>query len=218
MIMMGCVMCFCGPDGSGKTTLARALAVYLRSRRRRLRISWLRGTHTLSSLVARFVGRFELFRGMCNPYYGICIPRELRCLWLWLELVSILPIVLIRMAVPRILGYIVVAERSLVDFLVWLILTLRWGGAVRSLVARIVLALSTSLCSYVIYVRAEERVLLLRRRGSAEEFLIPVELRIYDALARALDLPCVDTTSRSVYESVAEVLRIIGDGRGERCV
>jgi len=44
------IICFFGPDGSGKTTLAKALARKFEDYRFNVRISWMRGTHTLASL------------------------------------------------------------------------------------------------------------------------------------------------------------------------
>jgi thymidylate kinase len=56
-----------GPDGSGKTTLARALVGELRRRGLKLVIAWIRGTHTLASIIARILAKFSEFRGQDNP-------------------------------------------------------------------------------------------------------------------------------------------------------
>ncbi|MGB9622287.1 MAG: AAA family ATPase, partial [Candidatus Bathyarchaeia archaeon] len=48
------LICLFGPDGSGKSTLARALTKRLSDENFRVKLSWMRGTHTLASLVARF--------------------------------------------------------------------------------------------------------------------------------------------------------------------
>ncbi len=212
--MKSYVICFFGSDGSGKSTLARYVTSYFRSKGFSVYVAWLRGTHTIASMLARFLSKFSTFRGGCNPYYGICIPKSMKLLWLWIEFVSVLPIVLTRFVVPKLFGRVVAAERSLIDFLVWLVLTLRWCGAVRSFVTRAVLSLNNSLCDRVIYVRADEDVLLSRRRGSAEESLIPLELRIYDAIAKWLGTPCIDTSRRSIDECVAKILELVGADHG----
>ena len=135
-------MCFFGPDGSSKTTLAKALVRELEDRGFNVRILWMRGTHTLASLLARLLSKFSSFRGFDNPYYGISIPKNVKRIWQLIEFVSVLPVLLIRFILPRLLGYIVIAERYLPDFLVWVMLTTRDIGYLRSLEAKFILALS----------------------------------------------------------------------------
>jgi energy-coupling factor transporter ATP-binding protein EcfA2 len=200
--MGGRVLCFFGADGSGKSTLARLVALHLSLKGYRVGVSWLRGTHTLASLLARFLSRFETLRGPCNPYYNICVPGKLRSLWLSLELISVLPVVLWRFVLRRRLLNLVVAERSPVDFLVWLILTLRSTGVAGGIVGRVVLALSLRACDDMVYVRADRGVLAERRRGEREEALIPVQLAIYDRVASALKVDTIDTTSSSINDSL----------------
>ncbi len=212
----GLVICLAGPDGSGKSTLARLLAKTLESRGYRVTIAWMRGTHTLASLVARLLSRFEALRGDCNPYYGICIPRGSEKLWAYLELASIIPVVASRIVLPRIRGRIVIAERSLVDFLAWLVLTLRDESLLGSLAARIILASALRLCDRLVYIRADEHILLERRRGSSEEKIIPAELRIYDKLAEALGVGFIDTGRSSIDECLAQLQGIVGLDGGER--
>lgn len=207
-------LCLFGVDGSGKTSLARGVAAYLGVRGFRVSVVWMRGTHTAASLLARMLARFSVFRGSCNPYYGVCIPSRMRRLWLWVEFLSVLPVVLLRFVVPRLSGRVVVAERSFADFLVWLVVTLGWGGVVGSFVGRSVASLMFSLCGRVVYVRADLDTLVGRRRGSREEGLIPLLLRVYDAVAGAIGAPCVDTSGKPVGRSVGELLEIIGGGHG----
>lgn len=199
-----------GADGSGKTSIARRVAAYLRGRGLRVSVAWVRGSHTLASLLARMLSRASAFRGACNPYYRICIPPAMRRLWVFIEFASVLPVVLARFAAPRLLGRVVVAERCPLDFLVWLVVTLRDTSVVGSFYGRSTISLSRLLCSRILYVRAGVEALLSRRRGSGEEQLIPLELRVYDRLAEALGAPRIDTTGRSVDESFSEALEVLG--------
>ena len=54
---------FCGPDDSGKSTVSRALYVYLRLKGFDTCLHWVRGSHLLASILLRFLSRFSEFRG-----------------------------------------------------------------------------------------------------------------------------------------------------------
>ena len=207
---MGSMLCLFGADGSGKTTVAKHVASYLNASGVSSAVVWMRGTHTLASLFARFLKSFDAFRGPCNPYYSVCIPPRLRRFWVWVEFLSVLPIILSRFIIPRFFRDVVIAERSLIDFLVWLIITLRWGGVARLFVGKAIASLAYSLCDELIYVRADLSTLVSRRRGSGEEGLIPAELGVYDSVAEALNAKCIDTSGKPVSESVKEVLSLVG--------
>jgi len=89
------------------------LAEKLKGRSLKVRLSWMRGTYTLASLLARFLSKFAPFRGSDNPYHGISIPSSARRIWQLLEFISTLPILLTRFVLSSLLGYVVVAERYL---------------------------------------------------------------------------------------------------------
>lgn len=197
-----------GPDGSGKTTLARTLALLLSRRGFKVRVAWMRGSHTFASLLARLFSRFEAFRGVDNPYYGVGIPPVLKRLWQLLEFVSLLPVLLARFVLPSALGYVVVGERFLPDFVAWVAVTTRDLGYLNKPEARWLLSLTRgAVCIYITAPREE----ILRRRG--REPLLDAFLPIYEYLAAYLDAPRVDTTGRSVPESTREVLRAAGFAR-----
>ena len=204
-------VCFFGPDGAGKTSLAKGLGAILERKGARVKVSWLRGTHTLASVLARLLYRFGAFRGPDNPYYGIRVPSSFRHLWWLLEFVSVLPVWLARFRLPVLLGYIVVGERCLLDFVVWVVLTTRSLGFLHSLWGKAALVLGLKGCVNV-YVRAEESV-LARRRGDATSQTLTVQLALYDALARTVGAPIIDTSCKSIEESLREVLEVV-----EACV
>ncbi|QOJ79268.1 hypothetical protein IG193_02050 [Infirmifilum lucidum] len=193
------IICLFGPDGSGKSSLARVLAEVLTRRGFRVRVSWMRGTHTLASLLAVFLSRFWAFRGRDNPYYNISIPRKMRRLWQLLEFASVIPVILSRFILPRLLGYCVIAERYLPDFIVWVSLTTRDVSYLRSLEARFLLALSEK-ASVKVYVRASEAELAKRRNDVGSGFIVK-QLELYDKIAKAINAQVIDTTGKTVAES-----------------
>lgn len=205
-------ICFLGVDGSGKSTLARYYSLNLSSKGLKTRIVWIRGSHTITSILARFLSRFRALQGPCNPYYNICIPPSLKVLWLWLEFASILPLVFTRFILPRLNNRIIIAERGLLDFLVWLILTIRCQRVLSSIVGRVVLSLSRRVCGCLVYVRADLDVLLDRRRGFPEAWSIPLQLAVYDRIAGALGAPVIDTSNTTPVEATRRLLGVIRGG------
>jgi len=202
------LVCLLGPDGSGKSTLAKALAYFLKRKELRVMISWMRGTHTLASILARLLSKFRTFQGPCNPYYHICIPPSLKTLWIWIEFYSMLPILLLRFILPTAFGYLVVVDRGLIDFLVWITMTTLQPRALTSIIGRFTMALARK-TSTNIYIRADLKTLQKRRRSSPEASSLSMQLKIYDAIAKAYEIPIVDTSKTSIAESIKQILKQI---------
>lgn len=201
------VICFFGPDGSGKTTLANKLLEVLSVRGFRVRVCWMRGTHTLASLLARLLTRSKVFKGSGNISYQITVPSGIRRIWQLIEFASALPIVLFRFILPDALGFYVVAERYVLDFIVWVSLTTRDSNYFKNLEARFFLTLASKTWANVYVTASLEE--LSRRSGMDLDFLND-QLKLYDAIASAMNIYKLNTTVKRVDESLMELLNALG--------
>lgn len=202
------IICFFGPDGSGKSTLAKALVKRLNNGGFRVKFSWMRGTHTFASLLAKLLSKFTAFRGSDNPYYGITIPRNLKRLWQLVEFASTIPIILLKFILPSALGYWVIAERYAPDFITWVSLTTDDQRYPESIEAKFLLALSSK-AHAKIYVTATIKELSRRRKGTNPNF-VSNQLKLYDRIASAIHAKRLDTTNKSANETLEDVLSILG--------
>jgi len=201
------IICFFGTDGSGKTTLAKALAKELDNGGFRVKLSWMRGTHTLVSLLAKLLSKFTIFRGSDNPYYEITIPRKFKRLWQLLEFASAIPIILLKFILPSVLGYWVVAERYAPDFITWVSLTTNDQHYPESIEANFLLALSSK-AHAKIYVTATLKELSRRRKETNPNF-VSNQLTLYDRIASAIHAHRLDTTNKSANESLEDILSLL---------
>jgi GTPase SAR1 family protein len=201
------IICFFGADGSGKSTLAKALTKRLNNKNFRAKLSWMRGTHTLASLLARLLSMLTTFKGSENPYYGISIPRNLKRHWQLVEFASTLPIILLKFILPSALGSWVVAERYAPDFITWVSLITNDQHYPESIEAKFLLALSSK-AHTKIYVTATLKELSRRRKGT-NPISISDQLKLYDRIASAIHAHRLDTTNKSANESLEEALSLL---------
>ncbi|MEM3464923.1 MAG: hypothetical protein QW566_00480 [Candidatus Jordarchaeales archaeon] len=167
-------------------------------------VSWFRGSHLFASVLARFLSRFSSFRGRANPYYKIVIPLKLRPLWVLVEFFSILPHYLLRKFLS--LFYYVIGDRGLLDFIVWIIVTLNHPKFFSSLLGGFIARLAAK--EKNIYVKADPAVLCRRTAGITPSFLMK-EIVCYNVLAKYYANHTIDTTSKTPKESLGELLRCL---------
>jgi hypothetical protein len=196
-------MTLSGADGSGKTTTAKLLLLYS-SRHGDACVHWFRGSHLFVSILARFLYRFSSFRGSYNPYYRICVPERLKGVWTILEFVSLLPHLFARSLLCR-LCRVVVCDRGLLDFVVWLIVTLDAPWILNTLIGRFLIRLVSR--GNIVYLYADIDT-LARRADVPREFIVK-ELAIYNILARYFAKCSIDTDRSRPVRVVAEVIRCL---------
>lgn len=193
-----------GPDGSGKTTIARLYYAYLRMRGYKAVVHWYRGTHLFASIIARVLSRFRSFHGVDNPYYNVSIPPMLRPLWIIIEFLSVIPYVYTRSMLSKFT--FVIGDRGRLDFLVWLIATLNYPRLLGSIIGRFLLRWASS--ERVVYVIASQEIIESRVKGLPKSFLLR-ELACYQVLSRYYAKCIVDTSNNAPGEALGELLRCI---------
>jgi energy-coupling factor transporter ATP-binding protein EcfA2 len=192
-----------GADGSGKTTTTRFLAL-LFSKFNDVCVHWFRGSHLFVSILARFLHKFKSFHGSCNPYYSICVPEGLKRVWVFLEFVSILPHLFARFSLGRVCK-VVVCDRGLLDFLVWLIVTLDAPWVVHTLIGKFLIGLVSR--ESIVYLYADLDTLV--KRADTPKGFIAKELAVYGVLAKYLARCSIDTGRNKPARVVAEVIQCL---------
>ena len=196
-----------GADGSGKTTAARLL-VSIFSLRGPTCTHWLRGSHLLASLLARFLSRFSVFRGGCNPYYGICIPKSLRGIWALIEFWSFVPHLLARSLLRRLCSFLV-CDRGSLDFLAWLVSTLGSTSLLRGVYGGFLLRIARK--EGPVYLYADLRV--LAGRADVPRLFLARELAAYSVLAGYVARCSIDTGANGPLDVARGVLGCLSRSR-----
>jgi len=128
----------------------------------------------------------------------------LKRVWVFLEFVSILPHLFARFLLGRVCR-VVVCDRGLLDFLVWLVATLDAPWILNTLIGRFLLALVSR--ENIVYLYAD--VDTLARRADVPRGFIARELAIYSVLARYFARCSIDTGRNKPVRVVAEVIRCL---------
>jgi len=114
----------CGIDGSGKTSVAEALAQMYRDRGRKVAVIWLRYNHYLTKLVlamGRLLGytEYERFDGFRVGYHNFFRSRALSHLFIWTTWLDTFLASAARLYIPGLLSKrITICDRWIPDILV----------------------------------------------------------------------------------------------------
>lgn len=206
------IVCMFGPDGSGKTSIARKMIEELSSEGQKVRYSWMRGSHTLASLASRVFSKFDAFKGEENPYYGIRIPKNLVWVWQIMECVSVIPVVLLRFVLPHLSGFVVVADRYVIDFVVWVAMTTDDMKFLEGFSAGCAANLAKK-CDALFFVTANPEELAARSGVSVDILEKQIELYRRVVEAYSLEVHIIETSEATVDDSMKGVLRVLNGGR-----
>ena len=211
------VIVFFGPDAAGKSTQARLIIEYLKSHGRRTRIAWLRGTHSLAFVIAKFLTKLGYYRivkvpsGVTYRVFDPALLPKLQRFWGVIEFLSVLPWIILRVYLPRVLGYTVVAERYVVDTVVYLSY---WLGHdfLRSFLAKVLLNFIPK-GSVLIHLDAETQDLLERlkriRYDIATQDYIVFQQRVYRELSKTMKATTIDTSRYNEKETFHRIINVL---------
>ena len=230
------VIAFFGPDGAGKSTQAELLVNFLSSRGFRVRRAWVRSTHTFAYLLWILFYKLNLCddrsgvlgkmrTGFAVSYlkessYGAVSPitmsppilRGVVSRWIWatIEVVSIVPVVVLQVYLPLLLGRVVVAERFVVDSIASIAYFLGEEGFAEGWHAWFLLRLVPRGTVFV-FVDADYGTILLRRKEVAgpREYT-EFHRRLYEKMSKIVGALYVNTSSLSVEEANERILGFVG--------
>jgi glycosyltransferase involved in cell wall biosynthesis len=202
---------FVAQHGTGKTTQADFVMNELRKRGLRTRKAWVRGRHIFAFAISQVLlklGYSSTIAQIGAPGGNILDSRKLpnKRFWSLVEFLSVMPLALTRVRIPLLLGYYVVAERYVVDTVVY---NSYFLGRHFDPYGRILLLMIPK-NSLLIHLDATEEDVLSRRKGDilSEDF-VHYQLEQYRRLALKLKALSIDTSTndiQSVSEQIAKWL------------
>lgn len=205
---------FFGADGTGKSTHAAILLKELKRRGLKARKAWIRARHSLAYMVSQTLTKLGCKSTLTiqnSLKTEILDPRTLTAKWFWslLEFLSVIPWIITRLYLPLLLGYHVIAERYVVDTVVY---NQYFIGDSFNIYAKILLRMMPK-DALLIHMDAEKQDILRRREGDVlPKNFIDYQLTQYRFLASKINALCVNTS----HNDIAEVSKIIAYALGLR--
>ena len=206
-----------GPDGAGKTTIARDIAAHLSRRRKKVRISWMRSPRIVTLAVLGIFRLARLSRAVRmddhdDVHTDLSRHPFMLELYSWSVTFDYFLGYFGKVTLPRrLLRRTVICDRFTWDTLVDLGLASGVDEAfLGSPAGRILLGLARRHRS--VLVTAPARELLQRRPILGLDPRLDRRLRLYQVFAAQFNLDVVDSASLSEEASVSKVLESLGIG------
>ena len=204
-----------GPDGSGKSTHARILADYLVSKGFDVRIVWIKSFHTLAYVLSKIIEGLSPRSVVRNAQYNVirinsmCCNRFNRLLWSLIEFISIIPLVLLRVYIPLLMGKIVITERYIVDSIASIAYALDNPEFDTGNLANIMLHFIPKEAILIHLDSDYETVKSRRLELTDPKDFFQFQRKIYDKLSKRLNAFRIDTAWRSVEETAFEIRKLV---------
>jgi len=204
LILKSRFIAFFGPDGSGKSTHASLLINHLRSHKVQTRKVWIRSPHTFAYLLSCLLVKVGFYREVLNSFgYNKKIPavhtnKSLKIFWSVAELISVMPVVMLRVYLPLLLGYTVVAERCIVDTIVNIAYYTENLEFLQSRTAKILLRFIPK-NAILIHLDVDYPTLVNRRGRIVEAYeLIKFQKECYKKMENLLNAAYIDTSCSDI--------------------
>jgi len=190
---------FFGPDGSGKTTQADLLVKDLEKNGVRTKRLWLRSLHTLAFVISKLAMRILDLKDVYEFRSKYSRRRSFRSIWYIIEFISIIPLVLLKFRIPLSIGYTVVAERYIIDWMVSVSYASRNELFIDSLIARLAFKLIPKQ-SLLIFIDASYDAIRLRGRTEDSFEFIQFQRTLYARIANKLNSLVINTSDKTLPE------------------
>lgn len=208
---MGRLIYFFGVDGVGKTTHAALLDQYIACSGQRTTRATVKQHHTFAFVLLtlfRMMGLIDR-RGFYHGF-GDEFSSKIRPIWRWLELLSIIPPIVLRVYLPMILGYVVICDRFVIDTAVSVSYFLRERSE------RLVYILLSLIPKRSTLILLDADPLVIMRRRSDEPItveLVRFSRSMYRELSRRVtcEVLALNTTDLSTSEVQNTVRRFVSE-------
>ena len=201
---------FFGPDGSGKTTQADLLVEYLKKHGKARKV-WFRSLHTLAFLLSWLFAKL-LKIGITEFRMRYRDKGWFKRVWLPIEFISILPLIIIKSYIPSKLGYSIVAERFIIDWIVMMAYLFSDTSILDSKYAKFLLRFIPN-DAILIYIDADYNTIISRRKDDVDPLeFINKQRELYNIFAKRFNAHVIDTSKYDITET-SELIRDYAYGK-----
>jgi len=211
-----------GIDGSGKSTIAKAMAKHLSKKGFATNIIWFRWRALLLYIVyfiSRVKGLYRSVRLLNGRNVRIHLTEADKALATLYSYVLLLDLIIFYF-LQRVVNYfknVVIYDRSPLDALIDVYyIRYRSGLRLGNLILKLYLSFALRITKCIIVLDATEDVILARKRDIVSLREIVFKRRLYNALSRALGLPLIDTSNRDIASTLKDVLAHVKTSTGYR--
>jgi thymidylate kinase len=200
---------FFGADATGKSTQVRLLISYLKRKGFKVKRVWIRAHHSFVFVILKFMFKADLDNDPFLKEAAVGPAIRQSRFWLTLELTGVLPWVILRFYLPRLLGYAVVCDRYLPDTLVSLAYMYNDESLIYKFPSRI---LFKFIPKDVLLLHLTGEPSCIRNRSKEGKIIknsIEFQRKNYRNIAYSLEAKTIDTSILDVNHTFTEVINLL---------